>query len=94
MRRLFPQEICAAVGGTLLQCGAPVTGVTTEVCVHATTREANDRGYECLVVSDATASYFPKFHRVALEMITAQGGILGWVADSATVCAALAGTAP
>jgi nicotinamidase-related amidase len=70
-----------------------VAGVTTEVCVHATTREANDRGYECLVVSDATASYFPEFHRVALEMITAQGGILGWVADSATVCAALAGTA-
>ena len=67
-----------------------VAGVTTEVCVHATTREANDRGYECLVVSDATASYFPEFHRVALEMITAQGGILGWVADCATVCAALA----
>jgi nicotinamidase-related amidase len=70
-----------------------VAGVTTEVCVHATTREANDRGYECLVVSDATASYFPEFHRVALEMITAQGGILGWVADSATVCATLARTA-
>ena len=68
-----------------------VAGVTTEVCVHATTREANDRGFECLVVSDATASYFPEFHRVALEMITAQGGILGWVADSAAVCAALAG---
>lgn len=67
-----------------------IAGVTTEVCVHATTREANDRGYECLVVSDATASYFPEFHRVALEMITAQGGILGWVADSATVCDALA----
>ena len=67
-----------------------VAGVTTEVCVHATTREANDRGYECLVVSDATASYYPEFHRVALEMITAQGGILGWVADSATVCDALA----
>ncbi len=66
-----------------------VAGVTTEVCVHATTREANDRGFECLVVSDATASYFPEFHRVALEMITAQGGILGWVSDSATVCSVL-----
>ena len=67
-----------------------VTGVTTEVCVHTTVREANDRGYECLVVSDATASYFPEFHRVALEMIAAQNSIFGWVADSATVCAALA----
>jgi nicotinamidase-related amidase len=66
-----------------------VAGVTTEVCVHTTVREANDRGYECLVVSDATASYFPEFHRVALAMITAQGGIFGWVADSARVCAAL-----
>lgn len=66
-----------------------VAGVTTEVCVHATTREGNDRGYECLVVSDAVASYFPEFHRVALEMIVAQGGILGWVADSAAVCSVL-----
>ena len=71
-----------------------VAGVTTEVCVHTTVREANDRGYECLVVSDATASYFPEFHRVALAMIAAQNSIFGWVADSATVCAALAhGTA-
>jgi biuret amidohydrolase len=66
-----------------------VAGVTTEVCVHTTVREANDRGYECLVVSDAVASYFPEFHRVALEMICAQGGIFGWVADSAALCAAL-----
>lgn len=66
-----------------------VAGVTTEVCVHTTVREANDRGFECLVVSDAVASYFPEFHRVALDMITAQSGIFGWVADSATVCAAL-----
>ena len=70
-----------------------VTGVTTEVCVHTTVREANDRGYECLVLSDATASYFPEFHRVALEMVAAQNSIFGWVADSATVCAALAGSA-
>ena len=66
-----------------------VTGVTTEVCVHTTTREANDRGYQCLVVSDCVGSYFPEFHRVGLEMITAQGGIFGWVADSAAVVPAL-----
>jgi len=66
-----------------------VTGVTTEVCVHTTTREANDRGYECLVVSDCVGSYFPEFQRIGLEMVSAQGGIFGWVADSATVIAAL-----
>mgnify|MGYP001481573814 CR=1 FL=1 len=66
-----------------------VAGVTTEVCVHTTVREANDRGFECMVVSDAVGSYFPEFHRVALAMITAQGGIFGWVSDSARVCAAL-----
>jgi nicotinamidase-related amidase len=66
-----------------------VTGVTTEVCVHTTTREANDRGYECLVVSDCVGSYFPEFQRVALEMIKAQGGIFGWVADSSAVIPAL-----
>jgi nicotinamidase-related amidase len=59
-----------------------VTGVTTEVCVHTTVREANDRGYECLVLADCVGSYFPEFHRVALEMIAAQGGIFGWVAES------------
>src|SRR5918996_4751547 len=59
-----------------------VGGVTTEVCVHTTVREANDRGYECLVLSDCVGSYFPEFQRVALEMIKAQGGIFGWVADS------------
>ncbi|BBX70118.1 cysteine hydrolase family protein [Mycolicibacterium psychrotolerans] len=66
-----------------------ITGVTTEVCVHTTTREANDRGYECLVVSDCVGSYFPDFHRVGLQMVTAQGGIFGWVADSAAVIPAL-----
>ena len=66
-----------------------VTGVTTEVCVHTTTREANDRGYECLVVSDCVGSYFPDFQRVGLEMIKAQGGIFGWVADTAAVIPAL-----
>jgi nicotinamidase-related amidase len=66
-------------------------GVTTEVCVNTTAREANDRGYEVLVVEDAVASYFPEFHRVALEMIRAQGAIVGWLARSAAVAAALAG---
>jgi nicotinamidase-related amidase len=59
-----------------------VTGVTTEVCVHTTVREANDRGYEALVLSDCVGSYFPEFQRVGLAMIAAQGGIFGWVADS------------
>jgi nicotinamidase-related amidase len=62
-----------------------VTGVTTEVCVHTTVREANDRGYECLVLSDCVASYFPEFHSVGLKMIAAQGGIFGWVAPSANL---------
>jgi nicotinamidase-related amidase len=66
-----------------------VTGVTTEVCVHTTVREANDRGYECLVLSDCTGSYFPEFHRVGLAMIAAQGGIFGWVAPSEILLAAL-----
>lgn len=66
-----------------------VAGVTTEVCVHTTVREANDRGYECLVLADCVGSYFPEFHRVALEMIAAQGGIFGWVATSTEFTAAL-----
>jgi nicotinamidase-related amidase len=53
-------------------------GVTTEVCVQTSMREANDRGYECLLVEDATASYFPRFKAAALEMIRAQGAIVGW----------------
>ena len=66
-----------------------VCGVTTEVCVHTTVREANDRGINCLVVADCTASYFPEFHETALRMVAAQGGIFGWVSDSASVIAAL-----
>jgi len=68
-----------------------VTGVTTEVCVNTTVREANDRGYECLVLEDCVASYFPEFQRVGLEMIKAQGGIFGWVSTSASVLSAFAG---
>jgi nicotinamidase-related amidase len=66
-----------------------VTGVTTEVCVHTTVREANDRGFECLVLSDCVGSYFPEFHEVGLRMIAAQGGIFGWVTESADLLAAL-----
>jgi nicotinamidase-related amidase len=66
-----------------------VTGVTTEVCVHTTVREANDRGYECLVLSDCTGSYFPEFQRVGLAMIAAQGAIFGWVAPSEALITAL-----
>jgi nicotinamidase-related amidase len=84
------QDLLRANGITQLL----ITGVTTEVCVHTTTREANDRGYECLVVSDCVGSYFPEFQRVGLEMIAAQGGIFGWVADTTTVIPALTALAP
>ncbi len=70
-----------------------VTGVTTEVCVHTTVREANDRGYDAVVVSDCVGSYFPEFQRVGLEMIAAQGGIFGWVTDSGTLIRALVAAA-
>jgi nicotinamidase-related amidase len=66
-----------------------VTGVTTEVCVHTTVREANDRGYECLVLSDCVGSYFPEFQDAGLAMISAQGGIFGWVAPSSAYITAL-----
>jgi len=66
-----------------------VTGVTTEVCVHTTVREANDRGYDALVLSDCVGSYFPEFQRAGLEMVAAQGGIFGWVADSTALLQAL-----
>jgi nicotinamidase-related amidase len=66
-----------------------ITGVTTEVCVQTTMREANDRGYDCLMVADCTESYFPEFKQATLEMVTAQGGIVGWTATASQVQAGL-----
>jgi biuret amidohydrolase len=76
----------------LRHCGIEnllVAGVTTEVCVNTTVREANDRGYRCIVLGDCCASYFPDFHEMGLNMIKAQGGIFGWVSDSTNALAAL-----
>jgi nicotinamidase-related amidase len=64
-------------------------GVTTEVCVQTSMREANDRGYECLLIEDATESYFPQFKAAAIEMITAQGAIVGWATPLAALAMAI-----
>jgi nicotinamidase-related amidase len=66
-----------------------LAGVTTEVCVQTTMREANDRGFDCLLAEDATESYFPEFKRAALEMIRAQGAIVGWTATVDQIAAGL-----
>lgn len=67
-----------------------LAGVTTEVCVQTSMREANDRGYDCLLVTDATESYFPEFKAATIAMITAQGAIVGWAAPLAALEAACA----
>jgi nicotinamidase-related amidase len=80
------------LGDTLKRKGIEnllVAGVTTEVCVNTTVREANDRGYRCIVLADCCASYFPEFHEAGLQMIKAQGGIFGWVSDSDALITAL-----
>ncbi|MGY9036218.1 MAG: cysteine hydrolase family protein [Rhodobacterales bacterium] len=82
----FGDEL-AARGITQLVCA----GVTTEVCVQTTMREANDRGFECLLATDATESYFPTFKAAAIEMIVAQGGIVGWATDTDTILGAING---
>jgi nicotinamidase-related amidase len=69
-----------------------VAGVTAEVCVQTSVREANDRGFECLVLSDCIASYFPEFYDMTLRMIKAQGGIFGWVAPSEAFLTSLVAT--
>jgi nicotinamidase-related amidase len=75
------QERLAALGiRTLI-----FAGVTTEVCVQTTMREANDRGYDCLLAEDSTESYFPAFKQAALEMIRAQGAIVGWTAPTRAI---------
>jgi nicotinamidase-related amidase len=65
-------------------------GVTTEVCVQTSMREANDRGYDSLLLEDCTESYFPAFKAAAVDMMRAQGAIVGWTAGSAALLRCLA----
>ena len=78
-------EMLQARGITHLLFG----GVTTEVCVQTSMREANDRGYDCLLLEDCTESYFPHFKAAAVEMIRAQSAIVGWTAPSTALLAAI-----
>lgn len=77
---------CATNLESVLKCAGithlAFAGVTTEVCVQTTMREANDRGYECLLLEDCTESYFPQFKQATLEMVRAQGAIVGWTTSS------------
>lgn len=79
-------ELLQARGITHLIFG----GVTTEVCVQTSMREANDRGYDCLLLEDCTESYFPQFKAATVDMIRAQGAIVGWTSTGAALRAALA----
>lgn len=86
-----------SLGDDLVRLGAThlvLAGVTTEVCVQTTMREANDRGYDCLLIEDATESYFADFKQAALAMIAAQGGIVGWTAPFSALEAAVAEKVP
>ena len=65
------------------------TGVTTEVCVQTSMREANDRGYDCLLIEDGTESYFPDFKQATVQMVQSQGGIVGWVTTAGRLIEAL-----
>ena len=79
------QDDLQRLGVTHLIC----TGVTTEVCVQSTIREANDRGYECLLVEDATESYYPAFKQATVEMVRSSDALIGWTSASDKVLAAL-----